>query len=48
MQLIISGCKGVLSGKLSDAIVATTSVSAEDYKTCTVQMGQPACTAIYV
>ena len=41
MQLIISGCRGVLSGKLSDAIVR--SVSAEDYmsKTCTVQMGQP-------
>ena len=50
MQLIISGCRGVLSGKLSDAIF-TTSVSAEDIIIMIVKnMHLPngsACTAIY-
>ena len=41
MQLIISGCKGVLSGKLSDAIVRPQFQLKIMSKTCTVQMGQP-------
>ena len=42
MQLLISGCKGVLSGKLSDAIVRPQfQLKIILSKTCTVQMGHP-------